>query len=179
MGYTEFDEIAEKYRKFKDGEPVRCTERQYNKDGVLDADSILVVSDIFLTTDSKEKIKKNENPDIEFLCRHIETGRLFFIKGSQLKKADDEEALNAVSKYNRKYFREEICSNIVDGLLFIMLLLFVITIAFFLLRKFFNIDCDKIFIGSIFIGIIAGFILIIMACVGSICEYRNKEKNNG
>lgn len=182
MGYTEFDEIAEKCRKFKDGEPVRCTERQYDKDGVLDEGSILVVSDIFIKTDSKEKIKKNENltdDDIEFLCCHIETGRHFFINGSQLKKADNEEALNVVSRYNRKCFREEICSNIVGGLLFIMLLLFAITVAFFLLRKVFNIDCDNMYIGSIFFGTIIGFVFVIIACVSSIYEYRFKSEERG
>lgn len=175
MAYTKFDEIAEKYRMFKDREPVRCTERQYDKDGVLDEGSILVVSNIFITADSKEKIKKNENMDIQFLCRHIETGRYFFIKGSQLKKADDEEVLNAVIRYNRKCFREEICSNIVGGLLFIMLLLFAITGAFFLLRKVFNIDCDNMYIRSIFFGTIIGFVFVIITCVSSIYEYR-KEK---
>lgn len=183
MAYTNFDKVVERYRifekcqTFKEDEPVRCTERQYDEDGILDEDSILIVSDTLLTKSGIEKVKSNEklsDDDMKYMCCHIETERYFWIKGSKLKKAVDEEATNVVNAYHRKCFRKEICSNIVGGLIFIILLMFSTIIAIFLMEKLFNIILDNIYIISMFAEVIVGIALIIIVCAVSICKYRKK-----
>ena len=185
--YTYFNKISErislieKYQKFEEDETVRCTEKQYDDEGVLEKNSVLIVQDVMLARSGIEKTKNGEIPaedDIEYMCYHVDTEKIFWIKGNQLKKAVDKEADDVLNKYHKQNFHKEIYTNIVGGLLFTILILFCDTIAIFFLGKLTTMTEDlynNIYIKSLFILTAVGFLLIIGASISSYCEYIKKK----
>lgn len=115
-----YNKTLSKCCKFTEGETVRNNKAIEDKYGILDANSILIITKIKLTDDAENKVRKgNENinsNDISYLCYEPNSHEKFYIQEEYLTEAKDKKAKRVARKYSLNQWSDCISSGIATSL---------------------------------------------------------------